>query len=94
MRSLLVLSVVLALASPVGAEHCTGPQQSEHELTTCVAGMFPCYYVDNDACSPECGPGLNVWIYEESNGWPGLQRGDEVDDDTCHGMIEPDTVIF
>lgn len=35
-----------------------------------------------------------VWIYEESNGIAGLQRFDGPADDTCHGMIAPDTFIM
>lgn len=33
------------------------------------------------AISTDCG--LSVWTYQESNGVPGLQRGDEVHDGTC-----------
>lgn len=37
---------------------------------------------------------FSVWYYEESNDIPGLQRGDEVVDDTCHGMIQSDSILF
>jgi hypothetical protein len=35
-----------------------------------------------------------LWVYEESNGVDGLQRGDEVVDDTCGGRFPGDTIIF
>lgn len=35
---------------------------------------------------------LSIWIYEESNGIEGLQRGDVMVDNTCGGMIEADTL--
>lgn len=37
---------------------------------------------------------FSVWTYTESNDIPGLQRGDEVKDDTCRGMIQSDTLTF
>lgn len=93
MRAFLLFVTIAALAVPAGADHCTEPAQSEHELNTCVANVAaPCFYFDNDACQPECG--FNVWIYQESNGVPGLQRGDEYTDDTCHEMVPADTIIF
>jgi hypothetical protein len=36
----------------------------------------------------------STWVYEESNGIDGLQRGDEIVDDTCHGMIASDTIVL
>lgn len=50
------------------------------------------YYVDNDICNIGCT--FSVWIYEETNAIAGLQRGDEFVDDTCHGSIESDSIIF
>lgn len=37
---------------------------------------------------------FSIWIYYESNGIDGLQRGDSVVDDTCHGMIEADHFVW
>lgn len=68
---------------------------------------MPRYYVDNDLCIGDACP-ISVWIYEESNGRPGLQRGDEVVNDLqgCEyvgdhtwmdqdgRLIRPDTIIF
>lgn len=94
MRALLApVLLLVALSAPAIAQHCTEPGEQEDAISTCVAGLEPCFYVDDDNCEPECGH-FNVWIYQETNGHPGLQRGDEITDDTCHGMIEADTVIF
>lgn len=38
--------------------------------------------------------GYWVLVYVESNGIPGLQHTDELRDDTCHGLIRPDTRIL
>lgn len=39
------------------------------------------YLVPDQYCNPECTP---VWlVYEEANGYPGLQRYDDIHDDTC-----------
>lgn len=75
----------------------------------CVPGSTPAtaeaagYYV-YQACADgstweaqeECmywGP-WNVWVYEESNGIAGLQRYDEMRDDTCRGQVPGDTIVF
>ncbi|HUR68011.1 MAG TPA: hypothetical protein VM370_02110 [Candidatus Thermoplasmatota archaeon] len=59
------------------------------------------YYVD-DLCTllgfatdhlVGCGDGA-PWVYEETNSIAGLQRGDEVVDDTCGGIIPRDTIIL
>ena len=93
MRPTLVLAALLAtaLVSSGTADHCEGWNGHQPEVDT---GPTPAgrYYVDNDLCQPECL--LSVWVYEESNNMEGLQRGDEVVDDTCHGMIASDTIIF
>ena len=81
------LSLVLLLVGSTDAEHCTTWSTSHPEIDL---GDSMGYYIDNDLCQPECL--FSIWIYNESNGIPGLQRGDEVVDDTCHGMIESDTL--
>ncbi|HUR70234.1 MAG TPA: hypothetical protein VM370_13400 [Candidatus Thermoplasmatota archaeon] len=43
-------------------------------------------------CDPECIGYL--YVYEESNGIEGLQRQDEVHDDTCGGAIPGDRIVF
>lgn len=87
---LVALLVALAVAMPGGAEHCTTWSTSEPEVDiSAVSDVTYIAYVDNDLCQPECI--FSVWLYCESNGIEGLQRGDEVRDDTCHGMIESDS---
>lgn len=81
----LVLIVTLALAVPVSAEECI-PTTSNPEVD--IGGQ----YVDNDLCQPECL--FSIWFYSEANGIEGLQRGDEVVDDTCGGMIDSDVLTF
>lgn len=83
--------LLVALSAPAIAEHCTGPTAQEDAISTCV-GVEPCFYYDNDSCEPECV--FDLWIYQETNGIAGLQREDVYRDDTCHGMVAGDTVIF
>lgn len=87
MRPNLLLGFLSALLflltlTPVIAQECT-PTTSDPEVD--VGGV---YYIDNDWCQPTCM--FSIWIYEEANGIEGLQRGDEVKDDTCNGQIESD----
>lgn len=84
-RTFLMLVSIIALALPAGANGCL-PTTSTPELD--VAG----FYIENDPCQPECM--WSFWVYQESNGMDGLQRGDEVKDDTCGGVIEADTIVF
>lgn len=86
MRVLLILAFISAFAFFAKADDCGTYSTSAPEIS--LLG----YYEDTDFCQPDCGP--YFWIYEESNGIAGLQRGDEVVDDTCHGMIQPDTILF
>ena len=72
------------------ASDCTTWSTSHPEVDTTDANPLGRTYVDNDLCQPECL--FSVWIYFEANGIPGLQRGDEVVDNTCHGMIESDVI--
>lgn len=89
MRTLLAAAFVFALAGPGASSHCATYSTSQADVD--ALGMW--YFTDDDGCRwgfPECG----LWIYEESNGIQGLQRGDLYVDDTCHNAIEPDTIIF
>jgi hypothetical protein len=88
--TLLTLAAV-SVALPAGlADHCTSWNTEAPEVDSTLVGGA--YYVDNDVCQPECI--FSIWVYEESNGIAGLQRGDEVVDSTCHGQIDADTIIF
>ena len=78
-----LVALALFLAGAAWADECE-PTTSNPEIE--VLG----FYIDNDVCQPECL--FSIWIYEESNGIEGLQRSDEVKDDTCGGQIEGDTL--
>ena len=80
-----LILATLAIAVPVSAQDCE-PTTFDPEVA--VAG----YYIDNDPCQPECF--YSTWVYFESNDMAGLQRVDEVKDDTCHGQIEGDVIVF
>jgi hypothetical protein len=83
----LLTLAALSLAIPANADHCTDFNTADPEVD---AGT---HYVDYD-CPTVDDDCISVWIYEESNFIPGLQREDTVQDDTCHGMIAGDTVIL
>jgi hypothetical protein len=55
-------------------------------------------YVNNDLCQTDpVNPCLfSIWIYQETNGLPGEQRGDEVQNDVanCTDGTQADTDIF
>lgn len=76
--------VIPWFATAGGCEGTTSPAEV-------AAGGF---YVDfNNCLGVDCL--TTVWIYEESNEIAGLQRADEVVDDTCGGAAGPgDTIIF
>jgi hypothetical protein len=93
MKTLLILAATLALAIPVDASHCTTWTTTREEANTNPLGVdgIRTLYVFNDetwCCL------FSIWVYEETNGIPGAQRGDEVVDDTCHGMIASDTIVL
>lgn len=85
-RLVLVALAAAALLPLSAADHCATYTTAQPEVA------LENHYVDLDACQTGCGPSLR--IYEESNGIGGLQRGDDVQDDTCHGMISPDARIL
>lgn len=98
---LLPLAVAMALAIPAEADHCE-VDHADPELETPATGVSlsaaevgganpGIYYVDTSVCQPECL--FDVWIYEETNGHAGLQRGDEFADEGCQFLV-PDTIIF
>ncbi|HUR70059.1 MAG TPA: hypothetical protein VM370_12510 [Candidatus Thermoplasmatota archaeon] len=96
-RSLFVSCLLAtALAAPALADGCV-PTTTTPQLD--VAGALyvadDCEGVDpsppNDHCITPLG---GKWVYQESNGIPGLQRQDDVVDDTCGGAIAGDTVLL
>ncbi len=97
---------MVALTLPTIAEGCV-PTTTTPRICAlggalpdlCASGdISGTYYVDVDCSFFWTGPGpeciLSLWIYEESNGRPGLQRWDEVVDNTCGAIIDGDTIIF
>ncbi len=87
----------LALVAPVGAETCT--PTTTFPVFTVHANVIghPGYYLDIDGAAcvlPTNACQVLVWVYEETNGIAGLQRQDEVKDDTCGGQIAGDTIRF
>ncbi|HEX9695255.1 MAG TPA: hypothetical protein VGB64_02960 [Actinomycetota bacterium] len=66
------------LVSPASADHACDP--------TVVDGAGIVYVVVDDLDNEHGG----IWIYLESNGEAGLQRGD----DSCTDSEYPDTIIY
>lgn len=85
MKHVWLILLTLGTLSPAVAD-CT-PSTTSPELS-----VLDTLYVDYDDCAMACS--FSVWIYQESNGIPGLQRQDSVRDNTCGGTIAPDTLIF
>lgn len=50
-------------------------------------------YVVSDTIPVAGGSLFSVWVYNENNGRPGLQRADSVCDDTNGGEIEQDCLV-
>lgn len=88
----LALAALVAYASTGVADHPECPDESDVTVGT-PAGT---YYVVNDLCQLEGTCLFSVWIYQESNGHPGLQRGGDVCYETCDPCpgVESDTIIF
>lgn len=95
MKHALLLAAVAALAlGSATASDCASYSTTTPILTLhwvggnglYVTGDLPCFVADAPMC--------RVYVYEEANGIAGLQRADELADDTCHGMIASDTIIF
>lgn len=98
LRTLASLALLLALTAPSLASDCamtTAEPEVDSKLVSGATGSAR-VYVDGD-CDPlivTCDF-ISVWIYEETNGIDGLQRRDEVRDDTCGGRAGPgDTIRF
>jgi len=90
---------LLALPPPADAHHCAAWSTSETYIDSGVSAVGRVPTGATGAAGVYVHLGyyhflLDWWIYQESNGIPGLQRGDSIRDDTCHRMIPPDTVIF
>lgn len=77
-------SVLLILSIPSTLAECPSVESPTAE----VSGV----YVELDQCQPTCL--ISLWIYQESNGIPGLQRADAIRDDTCGGILQPDVLLI
>lgn len=92
MRTLFAILTVLML--PIAAADMESEcQQAEPEVDT---GDTPAgrYYVDNEACQPDCL--FSIWVYQESNGQDGLQRCEDWDHESgCgYGNCNPDAIML
>lgn len=96
----LTLGVIVALSVvPARAEHCEAWTTSEPRLfcgDICLGEALDLAdhyaFVEGGDCPSGCI--YSVWVYEETNGFAGLQRGDEMVDDTCHEMIPADRIVL
>lgn len=89
------LGLLVSLGLPTSAHHCATWTTTTPEVDTGPFPAGPRYYVDQrENYFGEGILGHDYWVYEETNGIPGLQSADEVIDDTCHGMIRGDTIFF
>ncbi len=81
-----IVTIVAALAMSFASPAFAADGEC-HPTTTDPTATLDKHYVDVDS--------KGVWVYEESNGVPGLQRGGAGDpvDDTC-GIFAPDTLII
>jgi hypothetical protein len=88
----LVCLLALLLLAPAAAQGCQMTSSNPEVDTGLPVDGAPRFYVDNDLCH-FCL--FSIWVYQESNGIDGLQRGDEVVDDTCGGAAgASDTIVF
>lgn len=94
----LVAGIVLTVlvVQPVDAAHCTTWSTSKTDLdeTTIILGVENAVYLPVTICRSTCTYGAVGPLYFEANGIPGLQRADPRRDDTCHAMIEADSLLF
>ena len=91
------LTAFILAAGTGAASHCSTWSSSPPHLLLVGADGGITYYVfhthncryPGDAILP-CN---DIYEYRESNGIAGLQRGDPIVDNTCHGMINRDTLL-
>lgn len=96
------LLAALTLIVPAGADDCVPSTFDPTFDTADVAGtgvgapadVAGRYYVDAFVCPPTAKCMNVIWVYQEANGIDGLQRQDEIVDNTCNGQIPGDTIVF
>ena len=87
------LGPVLVAVVALGASHAWSAEECQPTTTTPTATVSR-WYFDAD-CHGWCHEGfLAFWLYEETNGYPGLQRADASVDNTCAGRIPADTRLY
>lgn len=91
MRPLPIVCAFALATIGASAEHCTVNDGHLPEVDSGGSALGR-FYVDNDLCQPGCM--FSIWVYQESNGIEGLQRGDPVRNDTCHGTIRADSIVL
>lgn len=87
---LALLAVATLVLGGARADNCT----EEADLTISLP-TGETYYIMDDSCLQDCRA-VSFWVYQESNGQPGLQRcGWESElPECCDGLYEADTVVI
>ena len=96
MYTVLLTLAAFAMLVPANAdESCLGTPSTDLTIPDATGAAGGDIYVDNDFCQLD-GCAFSIWIYQETNGVAGLQRGDEVENDVanCNGEFAADTDIF
>lgn len=91
MRRILTTLITAALLLLASAANADDACETDEDATPIGLGDRT-FYVINDICQPVVGSGeclFSLWVYEETNGQPGLQRDDEFGEH-CEG----DTIIL
>jgi hypothetical protein len=78
-------AVLLALGVPASADGCLFVGTPEITIED--------YYVDQNRFDDGLAVEVIAVVYEESNDISGMQRSDPGLDDTCGGVVRPDTLL-
>lgn len=94
---LAVLAVALSITASAQSAACpsSDPDAQVRVWTTVGSGQADTwsFYIVTEMCDAS-GCLAGTWVYRETNGYDGLQRLDELRDDTCGGLLEPDTLML
>ena len=92
--AILTLAAFSMLVPAHADDTCLGVPTPEVTIPDVTGELGGDLYVDNDFCQLD-GCDLSIWVYQETNGHAGLQRGDEVENDVANCVgIEADTDII
>lgn len=89
MRTFAILLALVILSGAARAQ-----ETCEHEPTATIESPAGTYYVDVDDCTLDGSCLFSIWIYQESNGIPGLQHCPEEGIPECECGTESDTILF